>query len=511
MANNPLIYNGALNGATGGIHERWITSTQSTDYLAIRNRILDFADTVDQLIPTNPAITEADGSLMESIINGVLADRFINLTDDFLAIAQAIVTLWTVMRGSLEPIAIDVSSDNVIIDLSLIPPANNPFPTGSVTTLTEILIADGPYTGPGTGYPGFTTRIGYVNAASARVGSLFAGCTLQAAPAAWLTEADVPPGNIFTFRQWGSGAGGGSGGADRNGSGSFSGGGGGPGGGAACNEWTRTRADILAALPITFTVPLGADGGLGVTNAAVSPVIGNPGVNGATNSIVGTGIDERAGGGSLGGAGDGTSAGSAGSGGGRFGNGISFSQGGIPSDGSAVINTTIYNNIGGARSNSRNTAGSSGTSQYALWGGSGGGSYTNGTSIIMGGRSLYGGCGGGAGGRYSALSGLVGLATEGGGHDIYTQGAPWGGGGGLPGVAAGAIGQDGADGNASQGGCGGGGGQGNNAGTGGAGGAGGFPGGGGAGGGYGHGTATAGTSGAGGRGGDALTLITITL
>lgn len=513
MANNPLIYNGALNGATGGIHERWITSTQSTDYLAIRVRILDFADTIDQLIPTDPALSEADGNLMQTIVSGVLADRFINLTDDFLAIAQAIVTLWNVMRGSLEPVSTDVSSDNVIIDVTLLPPDGNQFPGGGIdVTLTQILIADGDYTGPGTGFPGWVSRYAWVNAASPRIGSTFAGTTVTAAPTVWATEADVPPGNIFWFRQWGSGAGGGSGSASRSVSGTSSLNGGGPGGGGAMNEFTLTRAQVLASLPITFSTPLRGIGGASVNGTGISVVNGNSGTSGDINTITGIGLFETAGGGQLGQAGTNGSTGAAGSGGGRLSNAISTSLGGYPLDTTPASNTTIYNIIGGARTNSRDTGGAAGTSQYAFYGGSGGGSNQSANTVIAGGRSKYGGCGGGHGGRYLMSSGLVIQTSDGGGHDI-NSGAPWGGGGGLGGTTAGANGANGADGNETRGGEGGGGGMACNGSTGtnlaGRGGDGGFPGGGGGGGGGAFGGSATGVSGRGGDGGDALTLLTI--
>lgn len=516
MSNNPLIYNGALNGATGGIHERWITSTQSADYLAIRARILDFADTVDQLIPTDPAIGEADGALMESIVAGVLADRFINLTDDFLAIAQAIVTLWNVMRGSLVPIATDTSSDNVIIDVSLLPPDGNQFPGGGIDlTLTEILIADGPYSGPGTGFPGWLSRYAWVNAASPRIGTAFAGVNCTAAPTAWLTESDVPPGNIFWFRQWGSGAGGGSGAANRGSSGTSSIYGGGGGGGAAMNEFILTRAQVLAQLPIFFTVPIRGLGGASVSSNTLTTVSGNPGITGTSNTISGAnGLFEMAGGGSPGAGGVSTSqTGTAGSGGGRLSDATNTSTGGQPNDASAPINSIIFNILGGGRSSTRTTGGT-GTAQYALYGGAGGGSNTNSSSTVPGGRSKYGGCGGGHGGRYSLLSGTNIQTSEGGNHDMLTNTA---GGGGTAGTGNGEPGGNGLDGNEMQGGMGGGGGMAGNGNDGlpigGDGGDGGFPGGGGGGGGGGYGVGgaggSAGVSGNGGDGGDACTLLTI--
>ena len=518
MANNPSIYNGAINGATGGIHERWITQVQAVDYTAIRNAIVEFADVVDSLIPTDVAITAAEGDLMQAITQGVLASRYIDVSDDFTGLAQAIVALWQALRGQQQPITTDVSSDNVIIDTSTIPPADNPWPTGIGISLTSILFADGDYTTPGSGFPGFTSRIAYVNAASSRIGTLHAGVLCQAAPAAWTTEADVPPGNIFNFKQWGSGAGGGSGGASRGASGTFSIGGGGPGGGGAMNEFTMTRADVLDQLPITFTIPIGGIGGDSVVSNSISITSGNNGVSGAMNIIAGRTINETAGGGSLGTAGISNSGGSSGSGGGRMSNAISTTVGGTPNDASAVVSNVIVNILGGARSNSRNTGGSSGTSQYAIWGGAGGGSYGNGSSAIYGGRSKYGGSGGGAGGRYTSTGAAVGLACEGGNHDINATGNP--NGGGVPaGVTNGEPGTNGPDGTSNEGGQGGGGGQGAvgataATATAGRGGDGGFPGGGAGGGGAAFSSGGSGevaTSGEGGDGGDALTLITITL
>lgn len=355
-----------------------------------------------------------------------------------------------------------------------------------------------------------TRRIGWVNAASSRRGTVFAGVTLEAAPAAWLTEADVPPGLVFTFREWGSAGGAGSGSVNSGGGGSFSVPGGAPSGGGACNEFTRTRAEILAALPIFFTLPLGGQGGAPVTANSISTTVGNPGAPGGLTRIDGTGLSEWAGGGMEGEGGGPIGTGAAGSGGGRFGSGISNTIGGQPNDPSVQQQSTIYNWIGGARSNTRTTTLSTGVLQNSVWGGAGGGSNGGSSSIVPGGRSLYGGCGGGHGGRVT--NGLTFLqASDGGNHDMTPGTAVVPGGGGLAGVNNGEAGSPGPDGNATQGGQGGGGGMSGANANGGDGGDGGFPGGGaGGGGGSYRSTFVPTTSGRGGKGGDSLILLTIT-
>jgi hypothetical protein len=57
----------------------------------------------------------------------------------------------------------------------------------------------------GTG-PGYTARFGFVNAASAKIGTTFAGVVLQATTT-WNNAAQVPPGNVFTWDLWASAGG----------------------------------------------------------------------------------------------------------------------------------------------------------------------------------------------------------------------------------------------------------------------------------------------------------------
>ena len=128
MANNNFIFNGALQGATGGVHERWITDIDSNDYLLIRNAVVSFATTVDALIPADPTIVASDSALIQSICGMVLAGRYLDPGKDNTNIARAIAALYQTMRGSLLPEASIIGSDDVLND-SLVPG----------TTLTDVL------------------------------------------------------------------------------------------------------------------------------------------------------------------------------------------------------------------------------------------------------------------------------------------------------------------------------------------------------------------------------------
>ncbi len=390
-------------------------------------------------------------------------------------------------------------------------------------TLTDALDSLQPAgTTPATaGNPGYASRHVYVNAASTRVGTIFAGVTVEAAPVSWTTAAQIPPGDFLDFVQSGAASGGGSGAACRNGTGTFSVRGGGAGAGAAFNQWSMARADVIAALPIVFDIPVGGAGGAPATSNSVAVVDGNAGSPGATCVVSGTRLRQTAGGATQGGGttSGGTQTGAGGSGGGLLGD-ASLTQGpGQPVDRSVQIGSVQFTTYGGCSPNNRTTDGGSGLSSFSCWGGAGGGDIGNATGEAAGGRSQFGGCGGGHGGRTSMSGGTpqgVSSASDGGNHDVSLRGNPGGGGGGASGAdgANGAPGTAGADGSLTRCGEGGGGGMAcqsaDPALTGGAGGEGGFPGGGGGGGGGCHSLIGSGTaaSGRGGKGGDAALIVT---
>lgn len=367
------------------------------------------------------------------------------------------------------------------------------------------------------GSPGYVSRFVWVHPNSDRIGTQFAGVEVTAAPVAWLTEADMPPGNDFWWIQYGAAGGSGSGCANRGATGEATLRGGGPSGGGYRHEWRRSRADLIASLPIFFEVPLGGSAGTPVIANGTTTIPGNPGIVGGTNVIAGIKLRETAYGGGPGDGGAEDMTGSAGAGGGLLSAGGSGTEGGIPNDASTLTSNTQYWLNGGCPANTRDSVGTSGTSNYGLNGGAGGGSNEDADTLVHGGRSKRGGCGGGHGGRYSLDTGLVAAsASEGGNHEVEAIGNPNGGGGGEPGTSNGESGHAGADGSVTEGGEGGGGGfagEGASSGTavGGRGGAGGFPAGGSGGGGPGYSSGASGTatSGAGFKGGDGATILTI--
>lgn len=115
--------------------------------------------------------------------------------------------------------------------------------------------------------PGYTARLGYVNAASARLGTTFSGITLIAA-VTWNTAADVPPGNTFTWDLWASTGGGCGGKAAFTGS-SFTATGA-PSAGAAHRRFVCSRADVLSALPLVIAVGIGGVGSAGAQRDAAA-------------------------------------------------------------------------------------------------------------------------------------------------------------------------------------------------------------------------------------------------
>jgi hypothetical protein len=108
--------------------------------------------------------------------------------------------------------------------------------------------------------PGYTARFGYVHASSAKIGTSFAGVTLQAA-VTWNTPTDVPPGNNFQWHLW-PGTGGAVGGKAGN-TGSALNVHGAPSAGGAHRQFSCSRADVIAALPLVIAPGLGGAGSLG--------------------------------------------------------------------------------------------------------------------------------------------------------------------------------------------------------------------------------------------------------
>src|SRR5688572_23048750 len=96
MANNPLLYNAVIAGATGGYAKRGAT----TDVTAL----LSLANSVDTQIPTDPDINWQHVYTLQGICYGIFAKRsYTNL--DVLTknmIVNNIVTLFEVLKPTLQ-------------------------------------------------------------------------------------------------------------------------------------------------------------------------------------------------------------------------------------------------------------------------------------------------------------------------------------------------------------------------------------------------------------------------
>ncbi len=363
---------------------------------------------------------------------------------------------------------------------------------GSVSDALDSLASDISVLQPATGNAdGFLSRHVYADAASTRVGTTHLGVTVAAAPN-WTTAAHIPPGDLFRFILYPPGVGGNGGGRADNAANAVVGGG--TGGGGPRKERWMSRRQVIDALPILWTLPVGGTAGAGTTGVGGNPgsrggapsgpssigglMICYPGGRGAPTALV-----TRQGGGGGGGeegAGSDTAGTNGGLGGEPFG-GLGAAGGNNPS---------LFGGGSGAGS------GKGGNSRD---GGSGGGSSGVATAPLAGGDSQRGSTGGGGGGGANA------------GHTVAFAGAT--GGACLdPPIAGAAHGQDGADCTLEHGGLGGGGGDcrvGAAAGqVGEEGGDGGFGGGAGGGGGAGASVAAGSNTGApGGKGGDACGIV----
>jgi hypothetical protein len=100
MSNNPLLFNAALAGATGGItSERWIVSTNAADYTSLRTEIVQFATALDAAIPTDATTNSQDAELLFSICQQIIAGK--GKPGEVTALAQSIATFYSVMQPQL--------------------------------------------------------------------------------------------------------------------------------------------------------------------------------------------------------------------------------------------------------------------------------------------------------------------------------------------------------------------------------------------------------------------------
>lgn len=111
MANNDLIFNAAIQGATGGAAQRWLTKQAEADYDDLSAQIVVFATAVDAEIAADPTITQGDADLMALICNGVMAERWpaaftsLNLVN----VALAVKAMWGRLKSETTPIAPDLA------------------------------------------------------------------------------------------------------------------------------------------------------------------------------------------------------------------------------------------------------------------------------------------------------------------------------------------------------------------------------------------------------------------
>jgi len=96
MANNAIIYNGALAGMVSAIESgrsiRSVTAAQYSDVIAAATA---FATQLDAAIPTNNAYTQQEGDLVLAICSQILVGKFWKADSSFTNIIAAIKALFT--------------------------------------------------------------------------------------------------------------------------------------------------------------------------------------------------------------------------------------------------------------------------------------------------------------------------------------------------------------------------------------------------------------------------------
>jgi hypothetical protein len=105
MANNPALYNSVIAGAAGGTQQRWNTQTRPSDFENVADSAAALANAIDTLVSTLPETNISEIGLLQSIIQGIFADRLITSENsaDYSAIAESAIALWTQMSTVMVP------------------------------------------------------------------------------------------------------------------------------------------------------------------------------------------------------------------------------------------------------------------------------------------------------------------------------------------------------------------------------------------------------------------------
>jgi len=152
--NNPSIYNAVIAGATGGAQERWLSvGAVAGDFATFLTVIQAIATEVDSLIAT-AAITDAQAGLMQSIAQGVFANRFPvdTLAADYVDIATSIKALWTEMgtgltAASSNTATVTEAADTLAVPATLLGPISHILVNGEGSAADDLVTITGGFTG----------------------------------------------------------------------------------------------------------------------------------------------------------------------------------------------------------------------------------------------------------------------------------------------------------------------------------------------------------------------------
>lgn len=106
MANNNIIYNAVFTGTIAAMQRRWITSIVPGNYGTQVSQADALATLIDSVIAPSPDINDADGALMQSVVENVVSDRtFLDNAAGQSALGNAILAAWTSARTFLRSAA----------------------------------------------------------------------------------------------------------------------------------------------------------------------------------------------------------------------------------------------------------------------------------------------------------------------------------------------------------------------------------------------------------------------